>query len=287
MHREYAVKAGAESVGLGAPPAPKAAVRISSDQGASCKADWDADESGANSSPTGSPTIVFIDPKPLTRRSILQMLETALPEYIVRAARSWEEVFQNHEGLVKGPHLVVINLGAMGLGHGWTQECLQQLKEQMPNTALVVISDRDSSEDIVKALECGVRGYIPTTTDPEVAFAAFRLVSAGGTFVPADAVRTAARWAGHTGEALPPSGHEPTPLGILTARELEVIHLLCEGRSNKAIALELNMQESTVKVHVRNIMHKLNVANRTQAVSMAHRILAPKPRAGRDPAPAS
>ena len=77
---------------------------------------------------------------------------------------------------------------------------------------------------------------------------------------------------------------EPSPRPSeldLTDRELGVIHLLREGKSNKLIAAQLKMQESTVKVHVRNILKKLHVSNRTQAASIANRELVSKaPTAG-------
>ncbi|MBV8591229.1 MAG: response regulator transcription factor, partial [Acetobacteraceae bacterium] len=219
----------------------------------------------------------MIDPKPLTQHSLLAMLQAALPDFTVRGAFSYEEVPQQYENLVKGPQLVVINATSSRSEGSWVQECLQHLKAQLPDAALILISERDASADIAAALACGVRGYIPTATKPEVAFAALRLVAAGGTFVPAHTVRVATAWPDEGTTAIGAGGGQHAGVGGLTTRELAVVHLLCEGKSNKAIALELNMQESTVKVHVRNIMQKLKVSNRTQAVSLLHRVLPQKP----------
>jgi DNA-binding NarL/FixJ family response regulator len=105
--------------------------------------------------------------------------------------------------------------------------------------------------------------------------AALRLISAGGTFVPADAFRSTA--------ARPDDQPEDRPKrsdGLdLTPRELSVIDLLREGKPNKLIATQLDMQENTVKVHVRNILKKLNATNRTHAAFVANRLL------GRDAEP--
>jgi DNA-binding NarL/FixJ family response regulator len=119
-------------------------------------------------------------------------------------------------------------------------------------------------------LHHGVRGYIPTSVEWEVAVAALRLISAGGIFVPADAFRsTAAKL-----DDQPEGQRQRRSDGRdLTPRELSVIDLLREGKPNKVIAARLDMQENTVKVHVRNILKKLNAANRTHAAIVANRLL--------------
>jgi len=133
-----------------------------------------------------------------------------------------------------------------------------------------VLSDRDEVDEVNRALAHGVRGYIPTSVEWEVAVAALRLISAGGTFVPADALRsTTAKL-----DDQPEGEQQRRSDGRdLTPRELSVIDLLREGRPNKLIARELEMQESTVKVHVRNILKKLNARNRTHAALVASRLL--------------
>ena len=100
--------------------------------------------------------------------------------------------------------------------------------------------------------------------------AALRLSSAGGTFVPPDALRaTTAK-----PDDQPEGERQRRSDGLdLTPRELSVIDLLREGKPNKLIGRELEMQESTVKVHVRNILKKLNATNRTHAAFVANRLL--------------
>jgi DNA-binding NarL/FixJ family response regulator len=133
-----------------------------------------------------------------------------------------------------------------------------------------VLSDRDDVDEVNRALTHGVRGYIPTSVECGVAVAALRLISAGGTFVPADALRsTAAKVVDQ-----PEGGRQRRSDGLdLTPRELSVIDLLREGKPNKVIAARLEMQENTVKVHVRNILKKLNATNRTHAAFVANRLL--------------
>jgi DNA-binding NarL/FixJ family response regulator len=133
-----------------------------------------------------------------------------------------------------------------------------------------VLSDKDDVDDVNRALTHGARGYIPTSVEREVAVAALRLIGAGGTFVPAHALRSTAAKV----DDQPEGGRQRRSDGLdLTPRELSVIDLLREGKPNKLIARQLDMQENTVKVHVRNILKKLNAANRTHAVFVANRLL--------------
>jgi DNA-binding NarL/FixJ family response regulator len=133
-----------------------------------------------------------------------------------------------------------------------------------------VLADRNDVAEVNRALTHGVRGYIPTSVESEVAVAALRLISAGGTFVPADALRsTTAKL-----DDQPEGERQRRSDGRdLTPRELSVIDLVREGKPNKLIARQLDMQESTVKVHVRNILKKLNAANRTHAAFVVNRLL--------------
>jgi DNA-binding NarL/FixJ family response regulator len=133
-----------------------------------------------------------------------------------------------------------------------------------------MLADRDDVDEVNRALTHGVRGYIPTSVECGVAVAALRLVSAGGIFVPAGALRSTAA----KPDDQPEGERQRRSDGLdLTPRELSVIDLLREGRPNKLIARQLDMQESTVKVHVRNILKKLNAANRTHAAFVANRLL--------------
>jgi DNA-binding NarL/FixJ family response regulator len=141
---------------------------------------------------------------------------------------------------------------------------------RLPETSAVVLSDRDDVEEVNRALALGARGYIPTSLDFEIVVAALRLVSAGGTFVPADALRPTAA----EPHEQPEDQRRGRSNGLdLTPREHSVIDLLREGKPNKLIAAQLDVEENTVKVHVRNILRKLNAANRTHAAFVANRLL--------------
>jgi DNA-binding NarL/FixJ family response regulator len=167
------------------------------------------------------------------------------------------------------PNLVVVYIRSAGLTNTWVQSALELLRVHLPEASSVVLSDRDDVDEVNRVLTHGARGYIPTSVDCEVAVAALRLIGAGGTFVPADALRaTSAK-----PDDQPEGGRQRRSDGLdLTPRELSVIDLLREGKPNKLIARELDIEENTVKVHVRNILRKLNAANRTHAAFVANRL---------------
>lgn len=214
--------------------------------------------------------LALIDPKPLTRQPILEALAKALPDYMTVAASSCEELVEMRGRVPGCPHLVVIHTRSAQLTDAWVQNTLELVRLHLTDAPVVLLSDRDDVEDVVKALTYGVRGYIPTSVEAEVAFAALRLINAGGTYIPAHALRSATVKR-DTGSDCK---QRELPREItLTPRELSVVDLLREGKPNKLIAAELKMQESTVKVHVRNILKKLRVGNRTHAAFVANRIL--------------
>ena len=224
-------------------------------------------------------SIAFIDPKPLTRRAIMEMLANAFPDNVTIAASSCEELFETQRRAGGYLQAVIVYIRSAGVTDRWVQDGLQLVRLRYPDTPVIMLSDRDDAEEVVKALTFGVRGYIPTSIDCEVAFAALSLIYAGGTYVPAHVWGSVADFDRMT-EEQPDQNQRSSELD-LTDRELGVIHLLREGKSNKLIAAQLKMQESTVKVHVRNILKKLHVSNRTQAASIANRELGPKaPTAG-------
>ncbi|MEJ2118160.1 MAG: response regulator transcription factor [Alphaproteobacteria bacterium] len=138
---------------------------------------------------------------------------------------------------------------------------LAQTKRPLPE---VVLSDSANVDQVLKALDKGAKGYIPTNLPLDAAIEAIRLVNAGGVFVPASYFANAQTPARSSGE--------PPVRRLFTARQAAVIEGIRRGKANKMIAYELNLQESTVKVHIRNIMKKLNAKNRTEVAYIANNL---------------
>jgi DNA-binding NarL/FixJ family response regulator len=135
---------------------------------------------------------------------------------------------------------------------------IERLFAFAPRAPIVVLASRQDAQLMRLALAMGVRGFIPMSMGFDLAVEAARFVLAGGTFVPAEFLAAPPATAPALG---------PPDRPAITAREMLVVRAIKQGKPNKVIAYELNMCESTVKVHVRHIMKKLDAKNRT-AVAM-------------------
>lgn len=132
---------------------------------------------------------------------------------------------------------------------------------------VVVLGDRETPEYIAEVVVKGARGYIPTSLSLDLAVKALFLVRVGGAFIPASCLR-----ASQHPSAAPSASAQPN-IVTFTERQIAVIQAIRVGKTNRTIAYELNMRESTVKVHVRNVMKKLRATNRTQAAFIANQML--------------
>ena len=119
---------------------------------------------------------------------------------------------------------------------------------------IVVVSANESSVLIAAALKAGAAGYIPKTSPPDVIVAALRVIVAGGTYIPP--------------QVLPELGQTP----VFTVRQLEVLHLLAQGSSNREIAKALGIADNTAKQHTHAVFQVLNVTSRSQAIVAAARM---------------
>ena len=139
------------------------------------------------------------------------------------------------------------------------------MRNALPGIPVVVVSDREDWSAVSAALNLGARAYFPSSLDPDILVETLRFVQKGGTFIP---IHVLIRAPVHRTRSPGAEGRR-TAVGGLTASEQRVLDLLKKGKPNKAIARELNIEETTVKVHVRRIMKKLRAANRTQAALAA------------------
>jgi two-component system, NarL family, nitrate/nitrite response regulator NarL len=136
-------------------------------------------------------------------------------------------------------------------------DTIEQLRRRHPALPVIVLSSSEDPDDVRRALRAGARGYCPKSAGSATLLAALRLVLAGEIYVPPFMAELA------------PSTVEPVPASGLTARQLEVLQLLCKGHTNRDIGRLLGMQEKTVKGHVSAIFRTLKVVHRLQAVEAA------------------
>ena len=218
--------------------------------------------------------VALIDSQSLTRISITHLLEASTydkrrsEDFIVLPFSSADELLacvQNYSVRV-----VLLSVGSACVTEGSVCNDINRLKEGLADVPVVVLSEREDPHCILQAIRLGVHSYISTRLEPDVVIQVLRLIQVGGKFIPCNILLEPFEEIRETKE----QGGVVSPILLqgFTPRQLEVLQLLREGKSNKIIAYELQMQESTVKVHVRQIMKKLKAINRTHAAFLISQI---------------
>lgn len=164
--------------------------------------------------------------------------------------------------------LILLVIGAQGVADSEPQNWIASLHEKYADIPLVFVSEREESEEVIAAFKAGARGFIPMSVTPPVAMQAFTFIMSGGSFFPPTALIQHAYVAGSVNVLKSETAMVADVRG-LTARQQEVLERLRQGESNKLIGRQLKLRESTVKVHIRQIMRKLGATNRTQAALCA------------------
>ena len=182
------------------------------------------------------------------------MLETQPDFAIVGEAASGTQAVERAAAL--RPDVILLDLALPELDG---VAALRQIRAADPAAHVIIFTAFDTDERILAAVQAGAQGYLLKGAPREELFQAIRVVHGGGSLLqPVVAARLLRQFSGAA--ALPEQ---------LTERELEVLRQLAKGRQNKEIATELWISERTVKFHVRAILAKLGVGNRTEAVSKA------------------
>jgi DNA-binding NarL/FixJ family response regulator len=133
-------------------------------------------------------------------------------------------------------------------------EAAAAILKEFPKARLIALTTYGGDEDVRRALETGVKAYLTKDVLHDELIRTIRAVHAGGTYLPPELAATFAA------QKLSPH---------LSEREIEVLALIVQGHANKQIAYSLSIAEGTVKNHVKNILAKLSVQDRTQAVTAA------------------
>lgn len=143
---------------------------------------------------------------------------------------------------------------------------LKTLRAQQVSMPIVMLTTSTEESDLVESLRAGAQGYLLKDMEPDALVIALRDIVAGKTVVAPDLAAVLAKAVKGKDEQPTP---ENSPFADLTPREREILGLLAEGQSNKAIARNLGISDGTVKLHVKAILRKLNVHSRVEAAVMA------------------
>jgi DNA-binding NarL/FixJ family response regulator len=214
--------------------------------------------------------ICLVDPRALTRDCLSHCLQAlGFPNLIALAEAEGEIISPTP------PDLLLVNTGGNLLSDPAVRRTIHTARQRFPASPLIILADDDNPDDVREMIGLGVRGYIHTSLDLSVAAAALRLVLAGGTFIP-----VMRRGASGLASREPVRDSDHRADAQLTPREIEVLRHLEQGKTNREIAHELKMRESTVKSHVRQMKHKTQLRSRVELALKATRYLMSRDRGG-------
>lgn len=195
--------------------------------------------------------VLVADDHPIVRGGIVGLLaDTDDIEVIGEASDGLEAVHLAEE---LGPDLVLMDLRMPGLGG---DEATSRILAARPATRVVILTTYESDTSILTAIEAGASGYLLKAAPPEEILAGIRSV-AGGQVVLAPSIAALL------------VGRSTKTIVSLSARETEVLELVAQGHSNPTIASKLFISEATVKTHLLHAFEKLDVNDRTRAVTKA------------------
>jgi len=205
--------------------------------------------------------ILVVDDHALIRDALRGVLKELKDDAaVVEAADSRQGLRLAHENPDLGLILLDLNLPDRS---GF--EVLAELRGSHPAISVVVLSALSDRDSVARALDLGATGFIPKSASRDVMLSALRLVFSGGVYIPPEILgwRESAPKRGMPAAGSGPGS--PRELG-LTDRQVEILALMMQGKSNKAICRTLDLAEPTVKNHVTAILKALKVTNRTEAV---------------------
>lgn len=204
---------------------------------------------------------IVADDHPLFRAALNQALRQVSPQAEIVEADTMEattEVVTRHPDA----DLILLDLHMPG-AHGFSG--LIQLRGQMPDIPVTVISGSEELDVVRRAIDYGASGFIPKSASLDAIAEAIGEVLKGEVWLPPE-------MADAMGEGNEEDARFAEAIASLTPQQFRVLNMLTEGLLNKQIAYELNVSEATIKAHVTAILRKLGVHSRTQAVIAAQKL---------------
>jgi two-component system NarL family response regulator len=193
--------------------------------------------------------VLIVDDHPLLRDGLAAIVAAQPDMTLVAEGCNGREAIDLHQE--HRPDVTLMDLRMPGMGG---LEAITAIRRLSPEAGIIVLTTFDGDEDVFRALRAGARGYVLKDMDRSEILAAIRAVSRGERYLPPDVSdRLAERMASPA----------------LTDREVQVLELVARGLRNSEIASTLSITEGTVKIYVKKILHKLDVTDRTEAVTVA------------------
>lgn len=203
--------------------------------------------------------ILIIDSNALFREGLSNLLQREPGIQVVGEFESVGKALQNLA--VTEPDLALLDDEVPDLDHF---QGIRLLRERRPQMNVLLLSMHTSEDKLLSAIRSGARGYALKNHSLSALMASIRAMERGEAAIPRTMVGRLVDEVARLSNAF-----DPDMVGLLTPREIEVLRELSRGSSNREIAINLDIAENTVKVHVHNILEKLNLPNRRQAARFA------------------
>jgi DNA-binding NarL/FixJ family response regulator len=219
---------------------------------------------GAARPPEDAIRVMICDDHALFRRGLIMVLDSEDGVEVVGEAEDGEEAIQKAVALAPDVVLMDVRMPRVsGI------EATRAIAEAAPTTRILMLTVSDEEDDLYDAIKAGAAGYLLKEISIEEVASAIRSVVSGQSLIsPSMASKLLTEF---TNLAKRADERQSVPTPRLTERELEVLKLVAQGMSNREIASELYISENTVKNHVRNILEKLHLHSRMEAVVYAVR----------------
>ncbi|OOF57555.1 response regulator [Rodentibacter myodis] len=193
--------------------------------------------------------VLLIDDHPLMRRGIKQLVELDDNFEVIADVGSGVEGISI--ALQISPDLIILDLNMKGLSG---LDTLKGLRAEGVDARIVILTVSDAKNDIFALIDAGADGYLLKDSEPDTLLEQLKSIAQGEVIL-SDSIKN----------LLLERKHRQDPMDSLTEREMDVLNLIATGLSNKQIAGKLFISEETVKVHIRNLLRKLNVHSRVAA----------------------
>jgi two-component system, NarL family, response regulator len=193
--------------------------------------------------------LLTVDDHPIYRGGLAALIGAYPDLQLVGEAANGREAVERYRQVRPDVTLMDLSMPEMN-----GVEAISRIVDEFPDARIIALTTWDGDTDIHRALQAGARGYLLKDVASEVVASAIRQVHAGGRAVHPEVAQRLVAF---------------TPRVELTGRELEVLTHMAKGLSNKEIGSLLGRTEATIKVHVLHILQKLEVADRTEAVTIA------------------
>lgn len=207
--------------------------------------------------------ILLVDDHVLFRKGVAALLAPRQDMQVVGEAGDGLEAIEAARRLM--PDVILMDIGMPNCDGLAATRCI---KREMPHVKIIMLTVSDDDQHLFEAIKCGAQGYLLKNLEPDQLHNMLESISRGE--APLSGVIAARILKEFTQPELG-SPRDAEIVDQLTPREIEILELVVDGKTNREIASELVISENTVKIHLRNILEKLHLQNRIQAAVYAVR----------------